>query len=445
MQLEKELRPYQINLLNKTRQAYLQGYKSPCIVSPCGSGKTVIMSEMAKKASEKKNRTLFLVHRKELKDQSIDTLRWWGADMDYIEAGMVQTIVRRLGKTIPPKLIITDENHHSLAKSYRKIYDYFPNARRVGFTATPIRLNGGGLGDVNDVLIEGPTVTELIEWGNLAPFKYYAPEIIDTSKLKIRRGEYVQSDIEDLFQSKAIWGDVVKHYKKLSDGKQAICYCSSINQSKRMAKEFNDNGIVAKHIDGETPRAERDAVIEYFRQGKIMVLCNVDLISEGFDVPDCNTAILLRPTQSLSLYIQQSMRPMRYKEGKTAIIIDHVGNVGRFGTPDMEREWNLEPKKGSNTTVQEENPVKQCPECFYTVLRNTIVCPECGHEFKAEEKEIEQVESELVEVGSFEGFTTDYREPKDCKNMGELYQLAKNKGYKPGWAYYQGKLMGFIK
>lgn len=439
----KQLRQYQINLINDVRQAYLQGYKSPCIVAPCGSGKTVMMADMAKKASEKKNRVLFLVHRQELKEQTLKTLKLWGADMDYIEVGMVQTIVRKLEKNTPPNLIITDENHHALANSYRKIYDYFPNARLVGFTATPVRLNGGGLGDVNDVLIEGPTTTELIQWGYLAPFKYYAPEIVDTSKLRIKRGEYVSSDIEDLFNNKAIWGDVIKHYKKLSDGKQAICYCSSIVQSKKMADEFNQAGIMAKHIDGETPKAEREATIEYFRQGKIMILCNVDLISEGFDVPDCNTAILLRPTQSLGLYIQQSMRPMRYKEGKTAIIIDHVGNVGRFGTPDMEREWILDSKKGANSTVKEQNPVKQCPECFYTVERSVSVCPECGYVF-GQYKEVEQIESELVEIGSFEGFTIDYRKPEDCKNMAELYQLAKNKGFKPGWAYYQGKLRGFI-
>ncbi len=442
-----KLRPYQKDLLNRTRQAYLQGYKSPCIVAPCGSGKTVVMTEMAKKAAEKKNRVLFLVHRKELKDQTIDTLKWWGVNMDYAEVGMVQTIVRRLEKTIPPKLIITDENHHSLAKSYRRIYDYFPNAKLVGFTATPVRLNGGGLGEVNDVLIEGPTVTELIEWGNLAPFKYYAPEIVDTSKLRIRRGEYVNKDIEDLFTNKAIWGDVISHYKKLSDGKQAICYCSSIKQSKEMAEQFNKAGIKARHIDGKTPKAEREAVIEYFRQGKILIICNVDLISEGFDVPDCNTAILLRPTQSLGLFIQQSMRPMRYKEGKTAVIIDHVGNVGRFGTPDMEREWTLDPKKGANSTkVEEENPVKQCPECFYTVLRSTEICPECGFKFGQEEKEVEQIESELVEIGSsFEGFTTDYREPKDCENMKELAELAKNRGYKNGWVWYQARARGWVK
>lgn len=293
------------------RQAYLQGFKSPCIVSPCGSGKSVMVAEIAKKTADKKNRVLFLVHRKELSEQIADTFSWWGVDMEYVQIGMVQTVVRRLEKTAPPNLIITDENHHSLANSYRKIYNYFSNARLVGFTATPIRLNGGGLGDINDKLIIGPSVTELTEWGNLAPFKYYAPEIVDTSKLKIRRGEYVSSEIENLFNNRAIWGDVVKHYKKLSDGKQAICYCSSIKQSERMAEEFNQAGIIARHIDGETPKAEREAAIEYFRQGKIMVLCNVDLISEGFDVPDCNTAILLRPTQSLSLFIQQSMRPMK--------------------------------------------------------------------------------------------------------------------------------------
>ncbi len=422
----------------------MQGYKSPCIVAPCGSGKTVIMADMATKASNKHNRVLFLVHRKELKDQTLSTLRWWGADMNYVEVGMVQTIVRRLPKTIKPKLIITDENHHCLAKSYRKIYDYFPDARLVGFTATPVRLNGSGLGDVNDILIEGPTTQELIEWGNLAPFKYYAPEVIDTSKLKIKRGEYVAKDIDDMFRKKAIWGDVVKHYKKLSSGKQAICYCSGIAQSKKMAEEFNQAGIIAKHIDGETPKAERDEAIEDFRQGKIMILCNVDLISEGFDVPDCNTAILLRPTRSLGLFIQQSMRPMRYKPGKTAIIIDHVGNVGRFGTPDIEREWKLDPKKESNTTVLEENPVKQCPDCFYTMERKVTVCPECGYEF-GQEEEVEQIESELVEIGSFEGFTTNYKEPEECKNMQELYEVAKARGYKNGWVWYTAKARGWIR
>ena len=155
-----KLRNYQEELLNRTRKAYVEGYRSPCIVSPCGSGKSVIIAEMIKQASYKKNHTLFLVHRKELKEQIKETLVWWGVDLDYVELGMVQTIVRRLEKTKVPDLIVTDENHHAPAASYKKIYEHFPNSMLVGFTATPIRLNGGGLGEINDVLIEGPSVKD---------------------------------------------------------------------------------------------------------------------------------------------------------------------------------------------------------------------------------------------------------------------------------------------
>ena len=111
----------------------------------------------------------------------------------------------------------------------------------------------------------------------------------------------------------------------------------------------------------------------------------------------------------------------------------------------MEREWTLEPKKGSNTTVEEENPVKQCPECFYTVVRSTDTCPECGYEFGQDIEEVEQIESELVEVGSFEGFTTNYKEPEECKNMQELYEVAKARGYKNGWVWYTAKARGWIR
>ncbi len=402
---------------------------------------------MIKQAAKKGNYTLFLVHRRELKDQIRNTLEWWGADLDYVELGMVQTIVNRLDETKKPDLIVIDENHHSLAKSYRRIYDYFPDVPRVGFTATPVRLNGSGLGDVNDILIEGPTVDELISWGNLAPFKYYAPEIIDTSKLRVRAGEFVKKDIDEMFLDRTIYGDVISHYNKLSRGKKAIVYCSSIKQSKDVERIFNDNGIPAKHIDGNTKDTERNQAIEDFRQGKILVLVNVDLISEGFDVPDCQTVIMLRPTKSLGLYIQQSMRSMRYKEGKTAIIIDHVGNVGRFGLPNMVREWTLDSKPGSNQTEVSKTAVRQCPQCFSTLPSNYVIC-ECGYEFKQEEKEVEILEDEkLVEITDAENnniITINTKEPEDCKTVQELYDLAKARGYKPGWAYYQAKVRGWL-
>ncbi|WP_219931898.1 DEAD/DEAH box helicase, partial [Listeria seeligeri] len=346
-----------------------------------------------------KNNVLFLVHRKELIDQIRNTLTMNDVDMNFVNLGMVQTVVRRLEKTSEPALIIIDESHHVLANSYKKIINHFSNAKVVGFTATPVRINGGGLGDINDMLIEKVNVKWLIENQFLAPYKYFAPEIVQTETLEIKRtGEFDMTGLDDQFNKRMIWGDVIKHYQKLANGEQAILYASSLYQSEKMAMSFASVGITSAHIDGKTPKSIRDDIIQRFREGEIKVLCNLDLIGEGFDVPDCSTVIMLRPTQSLSLYIQQSMRGMRYRTGKTAIIIDHVGNVNRFGLPDMERKWSLEAKKGSNSN-KAEAPVKICPDCFMTVLSTNIKCSHCGHEFKVEVKPMQVDEAaELQEI-----------------------------------------------
>ncbi|HEM0679995.1 TPA: DEAD/DEAH box helicase, partial [Listeria monocytogenes] len=274
-----------------------------------GAGKSVILSEIIRMTTRNKNNVLFLVHRKELIDQIRNTLTMNDVDMTFVNLGMVQTVVRRLEKTSEPALIIIDESHHVLANSYKKIINHFSNAKVVGFTATPVRINGGGLGDINDILIEKVNVKWLIEKQFLAPYKYFAPEIVQTETLDIKRtGEFDMTGLDDQFNKRMIWGDVIKHYQKLANGEQAILYASSLYQSEKMAMSFASVDITSAHIDGETPKSIRDDVIKRFREGKIKVLCNLDLIGEGFDVPDCSTVIMLRPTQSLSLYIQQSMR-----------------------------------------------------------------------------------------------------------------------------------------
>ena len=444
------LRPYQTELIDGVRDAYRHGYRAPCIVLPCGGGKSVIVAEMAKRTTENGKQVLFIVHRRELCDQIWNTFYRWGVDMHYCMVGMVQTICRRLDRIPPPALIITDENHHSLAASYRKIYEYFPHARRIGVTATPVRLDGSGLADVNDKLVIGVNAKWLIENHFLAPYDYYAPSLVDLTGVKISKGEYAVGDVEQLMIRKAVFGSVIEYYRKLADGKQAICYCTSVKHSQEMAKQFNDAGIDAAHLDGETPKPERERIVEAFREGRIDILCNVDLISEGFDVPDCECAILLRPTQSLTLYIQQSMRCMRYKPGKRAIIIDHVGNYARFGLPDQDREWTLEGKKRRGRQDNDESlNVRQCPQCFCTFAslddsgKPVRICPQCGFEFpKKERQEIEQEQD--AEIVKIEGFTLDLQTPDDCVSYNELLQYAKKRGYKPGWAYYQAKKRGFI-
>lgn len=443
-----QLRPYQNEIVEQVRQAWRQGYKAPCIVLGCGGGKSCIVAEIARRTTWNGKRVLFLVHRKELVEQIFKTFVRWGVDIRYCDIGMVQTFTRRLKKMQKPALIITDENHHSLATSYKRIYEYWPDVPRVGVTATPIRLNGDGLGDVNDKLIMGVSTKWLIENNCLAAYDYYAPNVADLTGLHVKMGEYVASDIEKAMIKKAVFGDVIKYYRQLADGKKAICYCSSIKHSIATATAFNEAGITASHIDGSTPQGERDTIIRDFRNGSITVLCNVDLISEGFDVPDCECAILLRPTQSLTLYIQQSMRCMRYKPDKRAIIIDHVGNYARFGMPDEDREWTLEKRDRTKKKSDEEQgeKVKQCPECFYTFAApppgTKSVCPNCGYEFPVVERKVEaEVQAELVKI---EGFKLDYSSPDDCQCYSDLVAYGKKKGYKPGWAFHEAMERGYM-
>ncbi len=441
------LRPYQDELVEQVRKAWRQGYKAPCIVLPCGGGKSCIVAEMARRTTFGGKRVLFLVHRRELVRQICGTFRRWGVLMDLCDVMMVQTATRRLKKLKRPALIITDENHHSLAQSYKRIYDFFSAVPRVGVTATPVRLNGDGLGDVNDTLIVGVTAKWLIENNCLAPYDYYAPDVADLTGLHVSRGDFVAADIEKAMIKNTVFGDVVKYYRQLADGKKAVCYCASVKHSQRTADVFNENGISAAHIDGTTPEAERDKVIADFRSGKVQVLCNVDLISEGFDVPDCECAILLRPTKSLTLYIQQSMRCMRYRKGKRAVIIDHVGNYARHGMPDDDREWSLGKKPKQQKKQQaEQKPVRQCPECFFTFGiipgKKVTHCPHCGYEFPAASREPDA--DETIGLVKIEGFKLDLSSPNDCTTYPELLEYAKSHGYKPGWAYYQAKRRGLI-
>ncbi|PGP99181.1 DEAD/DEAH box helicase, partial [Bacillus cereus] len=261
-----QLHEYQRKLVERVRQAYAEGFTSPCVVAPCGAGKSVIISDIARMTTSNGKQVLFLVHRKELIDQIRNTFIKNEVNMDFVEFGMVQTVVRRLDKIVKPSFIITDESHHGLAASYRKIYDYFHDVLRLSFTATPIRLNGSGLGDINDILIEEVDAEWLIQNGFLAPYKYYAPKLIDTSLLKLNNlREFSCSSIDKAMESKTIYGDVVEHYLTLALGEQAICYCHNIESSKKVKQEFLHYGIVSEHIDAKTPKVEREGIIMKFR------------------------------------------------------------------------------------------------------------------------------------------------------------------------------------
>lgn len=439
--------------MNKARQKLAQGNKSVLIVSPAGSGKSVVISEIARLTQERGGHVMFTVHRKELVEQITGSFKNNGVDISKCTIMTVGRIAHRLGKLPKPSLIITDESHHSLASTYKKIYDYYSDVPRLGFTASPWRLSGKGLGDVYDTMVEGPTVEWLIKNHFLAPYNYYSVKLINDSELKkSSTGDFTNKSIDDAV-GKTIFGDVIKTYKEKINGQRTIVYAHSIEFSKSVSQQFNDAGISSAHADSKTPPREREQIMNDFREGKIKVLCNVDLISEGFDVPDCTAVIMLRPTESLVLDIQQSMRCMRYKPNKTATIIDHVANYSRFGLPDTKRNWTLEGRKKTKSSGKSSVPIQTCPNCFGVIAAGYSICPLCGHEIETDKKEMKVDKTAKVErITKDFKFKTDYSEikyakmnPKEANSFRDLQLIAKARKYKPGWAYFQAKQRGFIK
>jgi superfamily II DNA or RNA helicase len=430
-----ELREYQHKLIIDIKKQLKLGHKKICAVAPCGSGKSLISANIAASATKKGNRVLFLVHRKELCEQIKSTFDKCKVDFNLCNISMVQTVVRHLDKEPTPTIIIQDESHHSMANSYKKIYDHFSDAVLLGFTATPIRLNDGGLGEIYNSLVGNISIKWLIDNKFLASYKLFSKKLADTSKLHVRAGEYKKDEVNSLMEDNCIYGDTIKNYKLLADRKKTIVYCSSIKSSIETADAFNESGIIAKHLDGTTPQPEREEAVQNFRDNKIQVLCNVDLFSEGFDIPDCECVILLRPTKSLTLYIQQSMRAMRYKEGKEAIIIDHVGNCFEHGLVDEEREWSLESKKKKDKEVK----IKECPICYAVMKPNEKICPNCGYIFQTQErKEKKVIDIELEEVTALNILANKpYNYYTRIKTLKKLIQFAKAKGFKSGWILHK--------
>jgi len=426
-----KLREYQAELIGKIRLAILHGSKSIVSVLGCGGGKSVIQAEIARSATAKGNRVLFLVHRKELCEQITGTFTIQGVDMSLCSVSMVQTVSRHIDKLPEPRIIITDEAHHSTAASYKKIYAAFPDACRLGFTATPCRLNKGGLGEVYDKLITSVTTQWLIEHNYLSPYKYYSVKLADTSGLHIKAGDYKADEIAELMQNKEIYGETVKQWEKLAKNKKTIAYCASVEAAEQTAEQFRQAGYTAASLSGSTPKELRAQIMQDFRDSKIMILTNCELFGEGLDVPDCECTVLLRPTQSLTLYIQQSMRSMRYMPGKTAIIIDHVGNCYLHGLPDDNREWTLEPKKKQENMVK----IRECPQCYAVYPPTQQKCPYCGYaavkEIQRKDKEV--VEIDLVEMKRQDDIRNTRLSDADLRTWPEVVEFQKLHGYKFAW------------
>ena len=411
-----ELRPYQEQLLADIRGAVREGHRRIVAVMPTGAGKGTTIGAMVASAAAKGKRTLVLAHRSELIHQLSNTAATWGVphglvaanrSMDnsrLLQIGSVQTVIRRLHRMFPPDMIIVDEAHHlCCGNTWGKVIDYWPRALLIGKTATPCRGNGVGLGDGHGgyftAMVLGPTAAWLTEAGFLAPARVLAPPIgFDTSGLRRRMGDFDMSQAATSLQAGQAMGDCLAHYRRYLDGQTAIAFCCSVAHAEAVADLFQQNGVAAASIDGTMDAATREQLLSDLGAGRLKVLTSCALIGEGVDVPSVAGCILLRPTQSVSLHLQMIGRCLRPQQGKQAVILDHVGNVLRLGHHLEEREWTLD---GTPKQDREKAPsVKVCPQCFSAMASAKQTCPDCGHQFTPERRELEHVDGELVEINA---------------------------------------------
>jgi len=413
-----QLRPKQDRVISEAR-AKLKTVTRLLLQAPCGFGKTVLGSYMALNASTKGRRVYFLTHRDELAKQASRTMTAFGIEHGFIMAAftmqrrhmvqiaMIDTLRNRLEQVPVPGLLIVDECHHAVSKSWQKVIDYYHSKGCVvvGLSATPQRLDGRPLNDIFDDMVLGPTVRELIEDGALSNYTYYAPpQVAQLDDIKMKYGEFDQKAMAEQIDKPQVFGDAIEHFKKIMPGKRAIAFHVNIEGSKHFAEQCRAAGIPALHVDGEMKKEDRASAIKSFERGETLILSNVSLFGEGFDVKACEGVILLRRTASLSLFIQMCGRAMRPHESKDrAIILDHVGNLALHGLPDKDHDWTLEgrqKRKGKKKDADEPTvDLKQCPAC-YVVHAPSPTCPRCGHEYPVGggRGEMEQVDGELLEI-----------------------------------------------
>lgn len=459
-------RAYQTSAVDECRAHVAAGRRRPLLCAPTGSGKTICSTMVITSALSLGRRVLFVAHRRELIKQPLAKLLRAGVAADalgvvmagvpskprgtvpldgstddelwtayarrdptaHVQIASIDTL-RNRALSHPPDLIIIDEAHRSLAKSYRTLIDLYPSAVLFGMTATPVRSDGRGLGEVYDALVVVASYTELVAGSYLVSPRVWsvpAADLPDLSGVRTVAGDYDQGQLGDAVDKAKLIGSMVDHYALHGGGAPALAFAVNVEHSRHIAQQFNAAGIPALHVDGETPTPERDAALTALRSGAVKVLTNCDVFTEGTDLPLVKCIILARPTKSVRIYLQQVGRGSRPFGALPFVVLDHAGNAVEHGRPDRDREWTLDakPKKKGGAP-----PAKTCPSCYAVVEPACRVCPECGHEFELTGPgEIEEVAGSLVEIHA----VTIEQQRAFWERL-----VAERGGRKPGWVWFK--------
>lgn len=451
--------PFQVRAIDQLDQAVAAGSRAPLLVLPTGSGKTTIATELIGRRDQ---RALFLAPRRELVHQASARLAVAGILHGVLLAGaderkngsarvqvasidtLVSRMLRRNRLTLGDfDLVLVDEAHLSITDVRRRLLACWPNALRIGLTATPTRKDGRALGVLYDRLIEPATVAELQRDGFLVPARYFSISEPDLDRVRTIGGDYHGRDLEKAVNQPQLVGDIVQTWLARAGDRRTVVFCTSIAHSVAVSEAFQRAGVATEHVDASTPTAEREAIFERFSTGRTQILTNCFLASYGFDLPVLSCVVLARPTKSLMLYLQMLGRGLRIAESKSdCLVLDHSGCVHRHGFAHDERPWTLEGEfslvRDATSAARETAEARQidCPECA-AVFSGTRTCPSCGYYLAPKGKIVETIDGELVEVGA--SLQPDQQDRLEF--YLELRGFARERNYSPKWpaAQYRSK------
>ena len=385
-----QLRDYQSAAVARVEERIAAGKRHVVLVAPTAAGKTVMASKLISSAVADGKSVVVIAHRKELLDQTVDKLARFGIeagvimgtdkrwnDQRPVQVCSIQTLARRLERRPRASLVIVDECHRATASSYRKVLETWPDAVVIGLTATPWPSQRRGLAELFEDMVLVATPAELIQLGALVEYDAYAYDAPELHKVRITAGDFNQRDLGIACNTKVLVGSVVREYLAHAKGRRAIVFPVNIEHSKALIEEFVPAGVRAAHVDGTTPKAERERILASFSEGSITVVASVACLSEGFDAPAAEVCILARPTKSLTLHLQMIGRILRPspETGKVrALIHDHAGNLLRLGLPDDQRDYSLD------STPKRLRELLTCPLCMAVLptINRDGTCSKCS-------------------------------------------------------------------
>lgn len=407
------------------RQSLKRGNRSILGVASPAFGKTVVAGHITESARIKGHSVWFIVHRKNLLRQTSKS--FWSVGIQHglitsgksrsklpVQIGTIGTVYSRMRKDEinAPAVVFIDEAHLSQGSMFASVIRWARDAGAIiiGLTGTPIRLDGKALGDLFDDMIEARSTSWLIEEGRLSDYRIYTTDVVpDLSSVRKSGNDHNRDELAEIMDSGAIVGDAISHWQRYANGLRTVCYCVNVKHSKSTSAAFNAAGIPAVHVDADTTETELKDACEGLADGRYLILCNCELVIEGFDLSSqigrditLEACILLRPTKSLARYLQMVFRALR-KKTNPAIILDHACCAIEHGLPDDARQWSLEgvEKKTRKEKAEEEEAeptVQWCKACYFMFRVGPHSCPNCGAPVDVRERKINEVAGELVEI-----------------------------------------------